>query len=55
MGVHGLHALAALTALGSALYRLRRAVLPPSVLAATALFWYFVVGVWPIIYFRVYR
>lgn len=55
VGVHGLHALAALTALGSALYRLRRAVLPPSVLAATALFWYFVVGVWPIIYFRVYR
>jgi len=54
VGVHGLHALAALTALGFALLRLRRSVLPPSVLAATALFWYFVVGVWPVIYFRVY-
>ena len=55
VGVHGLHALAALVALGWALLRLRRSVLPPSVLAATALFWYFVVGVWPIIYLRVYR
>ena len=55
VGVHALHALAALTALGWAWRRLRRSVLPPSVLAATALFWYFVVGVWPIIYLRVYR
>ena len=55
VGVHALHALAALAALGWALHRLRRSVLPPSVLSATALFWYFVVGVWPIIYLRVYR
>jgi cytochrome c oxidase subunit 3 len=55
VGVHALHALAALTALGWALLRLRRSVLPPSVLAAAALFWYFVVSVWPIIYLRVYR
>jgi heme/copper-type cytochrome/quinol oxidase subunit 3 len=54
VGVHGLHAVAALIALGSALLRLRRTLLPPSVLSATALFWYFVVGVWPVIYFRVY-
>ena len=54
VGLHALHALAALTALGWALLRLRRSVLPPSVLAATAVFWYFVVGVWPIIYLRVY-
>jgi heme/copper-type cytochrome/quinol oxidase subunit 3 len=53
--VHGLHALAALVALGWALLRLRRSVLPPSMLAAAALFWYFVVGVWPIVYLRVYR
>ena len=55
VGVHGLHALAALVALGWALLRLHRSVLPPSVLSAAALFWYFVVGVWPIIYLRVYR
>lgn len=54
VGVHALHALAALVALGLALRRLRHGLLPPSVLAATALFWYFVVGVWPVIYLRVY-
>jgi len=54
VGIHALHALAAIAALASALVRLRRSVLPPSVLSATALFWYFVVGVWPILYVRVY-
>lgn len=54
VGVHAVHALAALLALGWAALKLRRAVLAPSALAATALFWYFVVGVWPIIYLRVY-
>jgi heme/copper-type cytochrome/quinol oxidase subunit 3 len=54
VGIHALHALAALLALAAALVRLRRSVLPPAVLTATALFWYFVVGVWPIIYARVY-
>src|SRR5262245_46315693 len=54
VGTHALHALAALTALGWALFRLRRSVLPPSALSATALFWYFVVAVWPVIYVRVY-
>jgi heme/copper-type cytochrome/quinol oxidase subunit 3 len=34
--------------------RLRNGVLPPSAFAAVALFWYFVVGVWPVIYLRVY-
>jgi cytochrome c oxidase subunit III len=54
VGVHGLHAAAALTALGWTALRLRRSVLPPSALSAAALFWYFVVGVWPVIYLRVY-
>ena len=54
VGVHALHALAALLALGWAAAKLRGAVLPPSTLAATALFWYFVVLVWPVIYLRVY-
>jgi cytochrome c oxidase subunit III len=54
VGVHALHAVAALVALGWALFRLRRGVLPASTLTAVALFWYFVVAVWPIIYLRVY-
>ena len=54
VGVHALHAIAALAALGWAGLRLKRGVLPPSSFAAVALFWYFVVGVWPVIYLRVY-
>ena len=54
VGVHALHALAALAALGWAGRRMKRGILPPSSFAAVALFWYFVVGVWPVIYLRVY-
>ena len=54
VGVHGLHAIAALAALARVGIRLRRGVLAQSSLTATALFWYFVVGVWPVIYFQVY-
>jgi cytochrome c oxidase subunit 3 len=54
VGVHALHALAALAALGWIGLRMRRGVLPGSSFAAAALFWYFVVGVWPVIYLRVY-
>jgi cytochrome c oxidase subunit 3 len=54
VGLHALHAVVALLALGWAGWRLRRGVLPPSAFTAAALFWYFVVGVWPVIYLRVY-
>lgn len=54
VGVHALHAVAALAALGWIGLRMRRGVLPASSFAAAALFWYFVVGVWPVIYLRVY-
>lgn len=54
VGIHALHALVALLALGWAALKLRRAVLAPSAFAAAALFWYFVVGVWPVVYLRVY-
>jgi cytochrome c oxidase subunit 3 len=54
VGVHALHAIAALAALARCGIRLRRGVLAQSSLTATALFWYFVVGVWPVIYFQVY-
>ena len=54
VGVHALHAVAALAALGWAGLRLKRGLLPATSFAALALFWYFVVGVWPVIYLRVY-
>lgn len=54
VGAHALHAVAALVALGWIALRMRRGVLPASSFAAAALFWYFVVGVWPVIYLRVY-
>jgi heme/copper-type cytochrome/quinol oxidase subunit 3 len=33
---------------------MRRGTLVPSTFAATQLFWYFVVLLWPVIYLRVY-
>jgi heme/copper-type cytochrome/quinol oxidase subunit 3 len=54
VGLHGLHAMVALGVLGYAAIRLERGWLPSRVLAAAEVFWYFVVGVWPILYLRVY-
>lgn len=54
VGTHGLHAVAAILALTWSWHRLNRGVLKQEQLAATAIFWYFVVLVWPILYWRVY-
>jgi len=54
IGIHALHAVAAAALLAHAWLRLRRDQLEWSQLATVAVFWYFVVGVWPILYFRVY-
>lgn len=54
IGVHGLHAVAALMVLGMNWQRLNRGILAQSTFAAGQVFWYFVVGVWPILYWRVY-
>ncbi|MAE96996.1 MAG: hypothetical protein CL910_20290 [Deltaproteobacteria bacterium] len=54
IGVHGLHAVGALLVLGMNWLRLRRGVLSQSTFAAGQAFWYFVVGVWPVLYWRVY-
>ncbi|MHB1191560.1 MAG: cytochrome c oxidase subunit 3 [Longimicrobiales bacterium] len=54
VGTHGLHALAAIGALGWAWWRLRGERLTGAQLAAVEIFWYFVVLVWPVLYFRVY-
>jgi heme/copper-type cytochrome/quinol oxidase subunit 3 len=54
VGLHGLHAIAGLAALSSSALKLRRGRLAPSSFVATQVFWYFVVGLWPLLYFMVY-
>ena len=54
IGIHGLHCLAAIAALGWAHRRLATGVLAASTFQAVRVFWYFVVGLWPILYWRVY-
>lgn len=54
IGVHALHCLAAIAALAWAYRRLATGVLPVSTFQAVRLFWYFVIGLWPILYWRVY-
>ncbi len=54
VGAHGLHALGALVALGWALARLVRGRLGVVAFQAVQVFWFFVVGVWPALYWKVY-
>jgi cytochrome c oxidase subunit 3 len=55
VGIHALHAIVALGVLANAWLRLRGGWLASSQLGAAEVFWYFVVGVWPVIYLVVYR
>ena len=54
VGTHAAHAVAALGGLLYAFLRLRRRLLNHSTFAAASVFWYFVVGVWPVLYAVVY-
>jgi cytochrome c oxidase subunit 3 len=54
VGTHGLHALAAILALGIVYLKFRRGSLQRTTFFAVEVFWYFVVGVWPVLYLRVY-
>lgn len=54
VGTHALHAVIAIIALAMVYFPMRRGALLPSRFAATQIFWYFVVLLWPIIYLRVY-
>jgi heme/copper-type cytochrome/quinol oxidase subunit 3 len=54
IGLHALHAVAAVALLACAWLGLRRGGLASSQLATAAVFWYFVVGVWPVLYYRIY-
>jgi len=54
IGLHALHAVIALWLLFATWQRLRRGWLASSQLATAEVFWYFVVGVWPVLYLTVY-
>ena len=54
VGTHALHAVVAIAALAIAWWRLRRGTLTSGFFMGAQTFWYFVVGIWPVIYFRVY-
>ena len=54
IGAHALHAVAAIGALAWAFMRLMRDRLTKEVMSTVAIFWYFVVLVWPFLYFQVY-
>lgn len=54
VGTHALHAVAAIVALTWAYSRMCRGRLKPATFAASQIFWYFVVILWPVIYLRVY-
>lgn len=54
IGTHALHAVAALVVLLWAYVKLTRGSLVLSQLLTVQILWYFVVGLWPILYWRVY-
>lgn len=54
VGTHALHALAALGALAWVYLRARAGTLLQAQLATVQVFWYFVVGLWPFLYWKVY-
>jgi heme/copper-type cytochrome/quinol oxidase subunit 3 len=54
VGMHGLHAIAGLATLGRSAFKLRQGRLEPGSFVAAQVFWYFVVGLWPLLYFMVY-
>ena len=54
VGAHALHAVAAIIALVVMFGRLVRNTLSVEAFTATRMFWYFVVGLWPFLYWQVY-
>lgn len=54
IGTHGLHALASILGLGWAWHRAGTGRLTAAQFSTVAVFWYFVVLVWPVLYLKVY-
>jgi cytochrome c oxidase subunit III len=54
VGMHGAHVVAGLLFLSWAWWRLRGGFLSSSAFGAVQVFWFFVVGLWPVLYLLVY-
>jgi cytochrome c oxidase subunit 3 len=54
VGAHAAHAVVAIGLLGLCYWRLSRLELAPGTFLGVQMFWYFVVGLWPILYVQVY-
>ena len=54
VGMYGAHALGALLFMGLVWLRLKRGSLSSSAFSAARILWYFVVGVWPVLYLCLY-
>ena len=54
IGTHALHAVCAIGLLVYAFLRLRKGCLSSELLATSEVLWYFVVGIWPVLYLVVY-
>ena len=54
VGLHALHAVAGIAALSWTWWRLRGGFLAGTTFAAVQVFWFFVVGLWPVLYALVY-
>ena len=54
VGLHAVHCVIALAILGWAITRQSAGTMSPHLLQAVRVFWYFVVGLWPILYAMVY-
>lgn len=54
IGVHAAHAVAAILALARVYQRMRKRTLKGETYRAGQAFWYFVVGIWPVLYILVY-
>ncbi len=54
IGSHALHVISALIVLLCCLIRFKKKTVTPAFFHASQVFWYFVVGVWPILYILVY-
>ena len=55
VGTHALHAIVAIGFLGWAWTRLYKGALEKRHFDAVQIFWYFVVLIWPVIFFQVYQ
>jgi heme/copper-type cytochrome/quinol oxidase subunit 3 len=54
VGAHALHAVVAITILAIACHKMKQGILTPSEFWTGQAFWYFVVGLWPVLYWLIY-